>query len=103
MGMGADDLTADSQSLGEALCAVGGTVAGRYRVRGRLGRGATKEVYLASDELLDRDVALAIAVGAGSSAAARSRCTREAHVTGRLGDHPNVITVYDTGEHDGVP
>ena len=77
-------------------------VAGRYRVRARLGRGATKEVYLAYDERLDREVALAIVVGA-SSAAARARVTREAQVTGRLGDHPNVITVYDTGDFDGLP
>ena len=78
-------------------------VAGRYRVGKRLGRGATKEVYLAYDEPLDREVALAIAVGAAGSDAARARIVREAQVTGRLGDHHNVITVYHTGEHDGVP
>ena len=33
----------------------------------------------------------------------RARVEREARVTGRLGDHPNVITVYDTGDVDGVP
>ena len=75
---------------------------GRYRVRGRLGRGATKEVYLAYDERLDREVALAIVVGAATGTA-RARVAREAQVTGRLGDHPNVITVYDTGEYDGLP
>lgn len=79
-------------------------VAGRYRVRARLGRGAMKEVYLAYDERLDREVALAIVVGAcAGDAAARARVTREAQVTGRLGDHPHVVTVYDSGEHEGVP
>ena len=72
-------------------------------MRARLGRGASKEVYLAYDERLDREVALAIVVGAASSDGARARVAREAQVTGRLGDHPNVITVYDIGEHDGVP
>jgi|GEM_PF-6816153 len=97
-----DDLTGDSPTLASQVCGVAAVVAGRYRVRGRLGRGATKEVYLAYDERLDREVALAIVVGA-ASAAARARVAREAQVTGRLGDHPNVITVYDTGEYDGVP
>ena len=60
-------------------------------------------MYLAHDERLDRDVALAIVVGAGDGPAARARVRREAHVTGRLGDHPNVITAYDAGDVDGVP
>jgi len=98
-----DDLTGDSPTIASTLSGAGGLVAGRYRVRTRLGRGASKEVYLAYDERLDREVALAIVVGAGSSEVARARVAREAQVTGRLGDHPNVITVYDTGEYDGLP
>ncbi|MDX6678193.1 MAG: hypothetical protein QOE31_2245, partial [Solirubrobacteraceae bacterium] len=97
-----DDVTSDTPTLPSALSGVAGLVAGRYQVRKRLGRGATKEVYLAYDERLDREVALAIVVGA-SSDLARARVTREAHVTGRLGDHPHVITVYDSGELDGLP
>ena len=97
-----DDLTGDP-TIASTLSGAGGLIAGRYRVRARLGRGATKEVYLAYDVRLDREVALAIVVGAGSDEVARARVVREAQVTGRLGDHPNVITVYDTGEIDGLP
>ncbi len=97
-----DDLTRDSSAVVPALTSVSGLLAGRYRVRSRLGRGAMKEVFLAYDERLDREVALAIVVGADGDLA-RARVTREAQVTGRLGDHPNVITVYDSGELDGVP
>lgn len=97
-----DDLTSDSPTTRSALSDLGGVLAGRYRVRARLGRGATKEVYLAYDERLDREVALALVVGAGSEVS-RARVRREAQVTGRLGDHPNVITVYDIGEVDGLP
>ena len=78
-------------------------IAGRYRYRRRLGRGASKEVYLVHDDRLDRDVALAVAVGGADGTTARARLEREARVTGRLGDHPNVITVYDTLEIDGLP
>ena len=47
------------------------------RPRARLGRGATKEVYLAYDERLDREVALAIVVGAATGTAARrASCAR---------------------------
>ncbi|HUR84920.1 MAG TPA: protein kinase [Solirubrobacteraceae bacterium] len=99
-----DDVTGDSPTVASAaLRNVHGVVAGRYEVRARLGRGATKEVYLAYDERLDREVALAIVVAAGGSDAAALRVVREAQVTGRLGDHPNIITVYDTGDHEGLP
>ncbi len=99
-----DDLTSDSPTLESALSGAGGAFAGRYELRARLGRGATKEVYLAYDARLDREVALAIVVGTASAdaPAARARVAREAQVTGRLGDHPNIITVYDSGEHDGL-
>ncbi len=99
-----DDVTGDSPTVASAaLRNVHGVVAGRYQVRARLGRGATKEVYLAYDERLDREVALAIVVAAGGSDGAALRVVREAQVTGRLGDHPNIITVYDTGDHQGLP
>jgi len=94
--------SAEAGLLGAGV-AVGGALDGRYEVRTRLGRGATKEVYLAYDARLDREVALAIVVGAANDEIARARVEREAQVTGRLGDHPNIITVYDTGDHNGVP
>ena len=72
--------------------------AGRYRVLRPLGRGAAKEVYLVHDERLDRDVALALLTGG----AAEARVRREMQVTGRLGEHPHVVTVHDAGEHDGL-
>ena len=97
------DCADDPVTVASRLAGVDALVAGRYRVRARLGRGAMKEVYLAYDERLDREVALAIVVGAAASDGARARVAREAQVTGRLGDHPNVITVYDSGELDGVP
>lgn len=98
-----DDPTGDSPTLSSTLAGAGELVAGRYEVRARLGRGASKEVYLAYDARLDREVALAIVVGGGESATARARVDREARLMGRLGDHPNIVTAYDTGDLDGVP
>ena len=97
-----DDLTRDTPTVPSASPSVGAVVAGRYAIRARLGRGATKVVYLAYDARHDREVALAI-VERASTALARARVTREVQVTGRLGDHPHVITVYDSGEIDGLP
>src|SRR5207244_3498288 len=82
---------------------------GRYEVRRFLGEGGKKRVYLAHDTLLDRDVAFALiklvlsgAEGTeGLDAAARQRISREAQAMGRLGDHPNIVTIYDIGEEPG--
>jgi len=75
---------------------------GRYVMRRFLGEGGKKRVYLAHDARLDRDVAFALIKTEGLDAAARERITREAQAMGRLGNHPNIVTVYDIGEEPGT-
>ena len=76
---------------------------GRYEVKKFLGEGARKRVYLARDTRLDRDVALALIRIEGLDDASRVRVEREAQAMARLGDHPNVVTVFDIGDEDGQP
>jgi eukaryotic-like serine/threonine-protein kinase len=76
---------------------------GRYVVRGFLGEGGRKRVYLAHDEKLDRDVAVALIKTEGLDEAGLARVQREAQAMGRLGDHPNVVTIHDIGEDNGQP
>jgi len=71
---------------------------GRYRVRRMLGEGGSKVVYLAHDERLDRDVAVALFRVEGLDDAGRARVLREARAMGRLGDHPHIVGIYDIGE-----
>jgi serine/threonine protein kinase/cell division protein FtsN len=71
---------------------------GRYRVRRILGEGGSKVVYLAHDERLDRDVAVALFRVEGLDEAGRARVLREARAMGRLGDHPHIVGIYDIGE-----
>ena len=77
--------------------------AGRYQVRRFLGEGAKKRVYLAHDTKLDRDVAFAQIKTDGLDADGVVRIRREAQAMGRLGDHPHIVTVFDTGEENGQP
>src|SRR3954463_10116207 len=53
--------------------------------------------------MLDRDVALALVKMQGLDEEGRIRVLREAQSMARLGDHPNVVTVYDIGEEQGDP
>ena len=76
---------------------------GRYQVQRFLGEGGKKRVYLAHDTLLDRDVAFALIKTEGLDEAGRARVEREAQAMGRLGDHPNIVTVYDIGDEAGQP
>jgi tetratricopeptide (TPR) repeat protein/ribosomal protein L40E len=76
---------------------------GRYQVKRFLGEGGKKKVYLAHDTLLDRDVAFALIKTEKLDEVARTRIKREARAMGRLGDHPNIVTVYDFGDHEGQP
>ncbi len=76
---------------------------GRYTVKGFLGEGGRKRVYLAHDSKLDRDVAVAVIKTDGLDEAGLSRVKREAQAMGRLGDHPNIVTVFDIGDDNGQP
>ena len=76
-------------------------VAGRYRVLRLLGQGAKKRVYLAHDTALDRAVAFAVIAPAGLDPAGRERMLRAARALGRLGSHPQLVSVFDIGE-DGA-
>jgi class 3 adenylate cyclase/hemoglobin-like flavoprotein len=71
---------------------------GKYRLVERIGHGAMGEVFRAHDPVLDREVALKV-IAAGDDER-RERFTREAQSAARL-THPNIVVVYDFGEHDG--
>ncbi len=88
-----------------AVAALPATIGGgRYRTVQLLGEGARKRVYLAFDERLAREVAVAVVKTEGLDANGRIRITREAQAMARLGDDPAIVTVYDVGEEsDGTP
>lgn len=74
-----------------------------YRLLSELGRGGMGVVYKARDERLGRDVALKVLLaGEHADVAHRQRFLDEAAAVGGL-DHPNVVRVYQTGEHGGNP
>jgi len=78
-------------------------VNGRYTVKKFLGEGGKKKVYLVHDKALDRDVAFALIKTEKLDDVSRLRFSREAQVMGRLGDHHNIMTIYDMGDEKGQP
>lgn len=77
--------------------------AGRYLVRRFLGEGGKKRVFLAHDAMLDRDVAFALIKTEGLDFTGRERVVREAQAMGRLGSHPNIVSIFDIGQHENAP
>jgi tRNA A-37 threonylcarbamoyl transferase component Bud32 len=78
-------------------------VDGRYRVGAVIGRGAMGEVRSAWDERLDREVAYkCLRSDLARDPAVRARFEDEARSAARLAHHA-IVTVFDSGEHDGVP
>lgn len=79
------------------------TIAGRYVLRGLLGKGGMADVELAYDEVLDRQVAIKLLHDQfirDENFVERFR--REAQSAAAL-NHPNVVAVYDTGTDNGRP
>src|SRR5438132_4222064 len=80
-----------------------GRMLGRYRIVSLIGKGGMGEVYCAHDARLGRDVAVKVVrAGAHAEPQLQRRFETEAMVVGSL-NHPNVMAVFDAGEHDGCP
>lgn len=77
-------------------------IVGRYRLDAELGRGGMGIVFRASDPELDRPVAIKLvqSVPFARYDKLRTRLLREAKVLAKLA-HPNVVRVYDCGQHEG--
>jgi serine/threonine-protein kinase len=102
-----------------------GSSFGRYRVEKHIGVGGMGSVYLARDEVLERRVALKVMLAneaaeggtretmtfrysadrdgprTGAAPKSRARFLREGRAAAAL-HHPNVVTVFDVGEVEGV-
>jgi len=76
---------------------------GPYEIVAPLGAGGMGEVYRARDSRLGREIALKVLPAdlAGDEERQR-RFEQEALATARL-NHPNILQVFDVGQHDGMP
>ena len=76
---------------------------GKYDVIDIVGRGGMGIVYRAKDPFLDRLVAIKMmTINSAEYPDLLQRFYREAKSTANL-KHPNIVTVYELGEHEGSP
>src|SRR5262245_31573764 len=74
-----------------------------YEVLAPLGEGGMGEVWRARDTRLDREVAIKVLpAGFARDADRLKRFEQEARATSAL-NHPNILTVFDIGGHEGAP
>ena len=74
-----------------------------YTLDRRLGFGGMGEVWRARDERLERNVAIKMLFPRDWSGAERVRVLQQEARAASALNHPNVLTVYDVGEHHGAP
>ncbi len=80
-----------------------GTMISHYKISRRIGAGGMGEVYLAEDQKLGREVAIKfLPLHMTYNESFKARFSREAQAVARL-NHPNVVTIYEVGEHKGRP
>src|ERR1700751_4317093 len=80
-----------------------GRLIGNYRILAEIGSGGMGHVYRALDIRLEREVALKLLPEHSvSDENSLNRFRKEARAASAL-SHPNICTIYDAGEEDGVP
>jgi len=76
---------------------------GPYEILSPLGAGGMGEVWRARDTRLNREVAIKLLPASFARDADRlKRFEQEARATSAL-NHPNILTIYDIGAHEGAP
>jgi serine/threonine-protein kinase len=76
---------------------------GRYEITSELGRGGMGVVYRGVDTAIGREVAIKMLTeGLANDPNMLARFYDEVRITGKL-NHPNIVTVYQVGEHNGAP
>jgi eukaryotic-like serine/threonine-protein kinase len=76
------------------------TIDDRYEIVDELGRGGMATVYRARDLRHGRDVAIKVMRPEVAAAVGSERFLREIGIAARL-QHPQIVPVFDSGEHDG--
>ncbi len=87
--------------MSELEARLGAALAGRYTVRGELGRGGMAVVYRAWDERHGREVAIKALSPDLAASLGHERFLREIRVAARL-NHPNILPLHDSGDADGL-
>jgi len=78
------------------------TLGGRYRIERELGRGGMAKVFLGTDTVLGRTVAVKIlAPQYADDEGFVQRFRREAQAAASI-THPDIVSVFDTGSDDGI-
>jgi serine/threonine protein kinase len=79
------------------------TTIAQYTIVSKIGEGGMGEVYRARDTTLGRDVAIKVLPAAFSENSERlRRFEQEAQAAGSL-NHPNILSIFHIGTHDGAP
>ena len=91
--LGAVDHEGDPEPIADDVRRIG-----RYLILRKVGQGGMGVVFAGYDEQLDRKVAIKL-LRHRTGEAARRRLAREAQALARL-SHPNVVQVYEIGEHE---
>lgn len=82
---------------------IGTIINDRYRIDAEIGTGGMGTVYQGFDLVLQRQVAVKVLIAkSGIGDQGKVRLMSEAQSIAQL-DHPNIVTVYDAGETEGVP